>query len=58
MAKAKRLTAAAVERLRAAKPDKRDEHFDSVVPGLSLRVTDKGRKTWSYLFRMQGSRSV
>ena len=38
----KKLTAAAVERL--SPPERgRVEYFDSVLTGLSLRITDKGR---------------
>ena len=49
----KKLTAAAVERL--APPERgRVEYFDSVLTGLSLRITDKGRKSWSLMYRTAG----
>ncbi len=54
MSKARRLTEAAVSRFKAPPAGRREEHYDSVVPGLALRVTDKGRKSWSYLFRING----
>lgn len=46
----KRLTEAGVERLRAAPSGKREEHYDSVEPGLLLRVTDTGHKSWCLYF--------
>ncbi len=50
MAKSKRLTVTGVERVRP--PAKgRDEHFDSVVPGLVLRITENGHKSWSVYYR-------
>ena len=43
--------------LRLAKPSKgeRREKFDRSAPGLALRVTDKGTKSWSVYYR-QGSK--
>jgi integrase len=32
------------------------EHFDQAVPGLALRVTHKGRKSWTVLYRHHGKR--
>ena len=40
-----RLTALGVERLKSPKAG-RLEVFDALLPGLGLRVTDKGRKTF------------
>ena len=31
----------------------RVEYFDAIFPGLALRVTDHGRKSWSLHFRIQ-----
>ena len=51
--KARRLTNVSIERIKAPSSG-RDEHFDSVVTGLALRVT-KGRATsWSYVYRLDG----
>jgi integrase len=35
-------------------PGKRTEYFDSLVPGLALRVTEKGAKSWTVLYRHRG----
>lgn len=51
---AKKLTAAGVERVKAAPPGKRIEHFDAALPGFALRVTDKGRKSWVVFYRHAG----
>ena len=32
----------------------RTEYFDAGFPGLSLRVTDNGRKSWSLFYRFHG----
>lgn len=48
-----RLTEVAVGRLRPPKIG-RVEYPDGGVPGLSLRITDKGRKSWSLLYRVAG----
>lgn len=48
-----RLTAVAVERLNPPKSG-RSEVRDIVVPGLCLRVTEKGAKSWSLLYRVAG----
>ncbi|MCC5871537.1 MAG: tyrosine-type recombinase/integrase [Gammaproteobacteria bacterium] len=47
------MTEKAVERLNPPKSG-RVEYHDTVVSGLSLRVTDKGRKSWSLLYRLPG----
>ena len=49
----KKLTAAAVERFRAPKRG-RAEYFDEVLTGLSLRITENGRKSWSVMYRHGG----
>ena len=42
--------------LRAFKSEKpQTEIFDSLCPGLSIRVTSAGRKAWSFLFTIPGS---
>ncbi len=46
----KRLTEAGIGRLRPAPSGKRDEHYDTVEPGLLLRVTDTGHKSWCLYF--------
>lgn len=44
---------------RKAKPDpgRRVELHDGKVPGLSLRITTAGVKSWSFIFRQHGKRS-
>jgi hypothetical protein len=32
----------------------RDEYFDALVPGLCLRVTNKGSKSWAVMYRLHG----
>jgi integrase len=34
----------------------RVDHFDSSYPGLALRVSDSGRKTWVYFFRLKNGK--
>ena len=48
-----RLTAISVERINPPKSG-RSEVQDIVVPGLCLRVTEKGAKSWSFLYRVAG----
>ena len=49
----KMFTEAGLERLRA--PDKgRVEYGDSVVPGLMLRISETGVKSWSVLYKVKG----
>ncbi len=48
-----KLTAKAVETLPAV-PGKRMEYFDAAVPGLALRVTPTGARSWSVLYRHRG----
>ena len=47
------LTAAAVERIRAPTSGQID-HFDQGYPGLALRVSYGGSKTWVYFYRLFG----
>jgi integrase len=53
MAKSKQLTAAYVERVKPPASG-RVEHFDTLVPGLGLRVTERGHKSWSFTYRIDG----
>jgi integrase len=46
-------TVAAVEKIRPPKTGQVD-HFDGSCPGLSLRVSYGGRKTWTYHYRLDG----
>ncbi|MGH7115729.1 MAG: tyrosine-type recombinase/integrase, partial [Stellaceae bacterium] len=48
-----KLTALAVARAHAAGKS-RAEFWDTVMPGLGLRVTDKGAKSWTVLYRAHG----
>ena len=47
------LTAAAVERIRAPSSGQTD-HFDQGYPGLALRVSYGGSKSWVYFYRLFG----
>src|SRR5690349_12413101 len=49
----KKLTDLFVERVPAPSRG-RIEYFDAGFPGLALRVTDKGRKSWSLFYRFNG----
>jgi integrase len=46
------LTAAFVEKVKAK--DKRIDYFDTSLPGFSLRVSEKGIKTWCVSYRFGG----
>ena len=48
------LTETVIGRLRAAPLGRRVSHLDSVVPGLVLRVTDRGVKTWYVVTKFRG----
>src|SRR4051812_13874529 len=48
-----RLTEIGVKRL-APNRNKRLEIHDELAPGLMLRVTENGRKSWSVLYRVAG----
>ena len=45
------LTDRYIKTRKAAAPGKRDDHHDALVPGLALRVTDKGHKSFILLAR-------
>src|SRR5262245_32769556 len=40
---------------KAARIGTRDDYFDAVVPGLALRVTDRGAKSYCLVARFPGS---
>src|SRR5262249_40178394 len=48
-----KLTAKTVRSIKPT-PGKRAEHFDDVVRGLALRVTERGAKSWVLLYRHRG----
>jgi integrase len=48
-----KLTAAAVERIKPPASG-RIEYFDAAYPGLALRVTERGVKSWVYFGRVHG----
>ncbi len=49
-----KLSAVAVERIMAPTQKPREEHFDTILPGFALRVTDKGSKSWVLFCRTKG----
>src|SRR5262249_15396078 len=44
-----------IKAIKPARPGKRAEVFDALVPGLSVRVTEKGAKTFMLVTRYPGS---
>lgn len=48
------MTDPGIKKLRKAPRGKRIEKFDAIAPGLSLRITDKGAKSWSVYYRLAG----
>src|SRR5690349_24349805 len=48
------ITTAAADRFRAKSG--RVDHFDSSYPGLALRVSDSGRKVWTYFYRLKNGK--
>jgi integrase len=48
-----KFNARTVDRLKPI-PGKRCEYFDAATPGLALRVTENGVKSWSVLYRHRG----
>ncbi len=48
----KYLTDPTIGRIRRPPRGKRKEVFDSDAPGLALRITDKGTRSWSVYFRL------
>ncbi len=51
----KYLTDPGIAKIRKAPKGKRVERFDAGVPGLALRITDKGAKSWSVYYRLDGA---
>lgn len=51
----RKLTDAAIEAMKAAPEGTRLQHPDELVPGLAVRVTDKGKKTFVLIARFPGS---
>ena len=54
MPRHKTITDAAAQRFTAKTG--RVDHFDSSYPGLALRVSDTGRKAWTYFFRLKNGK--
>ena len=54
MPKHKSITDATAKRLKATPKQGQVDHFDSSFPGLALRVSSGGRKTWVYFYRHAG----
>ena len=50
----KHLTDPGIGKIGKAPKGKREERFDAGAPGLCLRVTDKGIKSWSVYYRLNG----
>jgi Arm DNA-binding domain len=50
------ITKAAADRFKAASG--RVDHFDSSYPGLALRVSDTGRKAWTYFYRLKNGKVI
>ncbi|MBM4125659.1 MAG: DUF4102 domain-containing protein, partial [Nitrospira sp.] len=51
-------TMAAIERLKPAPAGKRDTYLHPRIPGLILRVTDKGAKSFAFEARVKGGEKV
>ena len=51
---AKHLTDPGIGKMSKAKKGKRVERFDAGAPGLALRITEKGVKSWSVYYRLDG----
>ncbi len=50
----KKLTEIAVQKL-TPKPGQRLEVYDAITPGLMLRITERGKKSWSIVYRVAGA---
>ena len=50
----KYLTDPGISKITKARTGKRTEKFDAGAPGLALRITDKGVKSWSVYYRLDG----
>lgn len=48
------LTDVKAKKAKAAPPGRRNDLWDALVPGLSLRVTDRGAKSWTVVGRLHG----
>lgn len=53
----KRLTEISVASINAPLSG-RKEYRDAIIPGLNLRITEKGTKTWSVITRVEGDPSI
>ncbi len=51
---AKHLTDPGIGKMSKAEEGRRVERFDAGAPGLALRITDKGVKSWSVYYRLDG----
>lgn len=51
--KAKKLTDQAIKRIKPPETG-RDEHFDTEVRGLALRVTSNNARSWVFMYRVEG----
>ena len=51
----KHMTDPGISKMGKAAKGKRIEQFDAGAPGLSLRITDKGSKSWSVYYRLNGT---
>ena len=51
------LTEASIGKLTRAPKGKRVEYFDALQPGLALRVSESGGKSWSVFYRIEGGRN-
>ena len=50
----KHLTDPGIEKMSRTAKGKRVERFDAGQPGLCLRITDRGVKSWSVYYRLNG----
>ena len=50
----KALTDPGIGKIGRAPKGNRSERFDALAPGLCLRVTDNGTKSWSVYYRLDG----
>jgi len=48
-----KLTSAAIDKLKIS-TGRRQEFFDTLLPGLALRVSQRGSKSWVLFYRPQG----
>ncbi len=50
----KALTDTAVQKLKTVAGKEQTDYFDAQYPGLALRVSKHGRKSWCYFYRAHG----